>query len=83
MYAIEAMTAGPANAIAVRHPPGPPASAAMARALVRSVRVDRSAGPIAVGLADISCRIGSSGRRSTEALTLKCSTSYKIDIAMV
>jgi len=37
MYAIEATTAGPAKAIAVRNPPGPPPSAAVARVTVRPV----------------------------------------------
>ena len=47
---IEAMIAGPPKEIAVRNPPGPPASAAMVRAMVRPVRVERSAaGSIAVG----------------------------------
>src|SRR6516162_2273084 len=83
-YAIEAMTAGPPKAIAVRKPPGPPASAAMAREMVRPVRVDRStAGAITLGLAVISCRIVSSGRRSAEAVTAKCSTGYRIGIALV
>src|SRR5262250_601720 len=83
IYAIEAMTAGPPNAIAVRSPPGPPASVSMVRAMVRPVRVERSTvGSIAGELAVISC-IVSSVRRSAEALTPKCSTGYRIGIALV
>jgi hypothetical protein len=84
MYAIEAMTAGPPKAIAVRSPPGPPASASVARPMVRPVSVDRStAGSSTVGLAVKSCRIVSPGQSLAAALTPKCSTSYSISIALI
>src|SRR5215472_7414232 len=79
IYAIEAITAGPPKASAVRKPPGPPASVAMVRLTVRAVSDDRSgASSIAEAPAVISCRIVSSG--ASEALTPKCSTSYRIGI---
>jgi hypothetical protein len=78
------MIAGPPKAIAVRKPPGPPPSAATARAIVRPVSVGRStAGSVKVGLAVISCCIVSFRRRSAEAVTPKCSTGYTIRIALV
>src|ERR1700751_3681981 len=84
MYAIEAMTAGPPKAIAVRSPPGPPASASVARPMVRPVSVDRStSGSSTVGLAVKSCRIVSPGQSFAAALTPKCSTSYTISIALI
>src|SRR5215472_12024783 len=77
------MTAGPAKASAVRAPPGPPASAASARPVVRPVSDDRSgAGAIAAGVVIVSCRrIASSG--SAEAFTAKCSTGYRVRIAVL